>query len=125
MRHCLTEPSTVRARLDDVRAVVDRLDEFPNNLVVPLVEYEVSRGYDAWAPRYDEPNPAVEVDEIEVHSLLADCEGSGGARRRVWNWPSQRLPAAERGFEVIGVDFNRSMLAVAESKVPAGDFQAG
>jgi ubiquinone/menaquinone biosynthesis C-methylase UbiE len=124
IRHCLTEPSTVRGRLDDVRAVVDRLDEFPNNLVVPLVEYGVSRGYDAWAPRYDEPNPAVEADRIDVHSLLADVKGRvaldaacGTGRHSAY--------LHERGFEVIGVDFNRSMLAVAESKVPAGDFRLG
>jgi 2-polyprenyl-3-methyl-5-hydroxy-6-metoxy-1,4-benzoquinol methylase len=124
IRHCLSEPSTVRGRLDDVRAVVDRLDEFPNNLVVPLVEYEVSRGYDAWAPRYDEPNPAVEADKIEVHSLLADVKGRvaldaacGTGRHSAY--------LHERGFEVIGVDFNRSMLAVAESKVQAGGLQAG
>jgi SAM-dependent methyltransferase len=124
MRHCLTEPSAVRSRLDDVRAVVHRLDEFPNNLVVPLVEYEVSRGYDAWAPRYDGPNPAVEVDEIEVHSLLDDVNGRvaldaacGTGRHSAY--------LSSRGFEVIGVDSNRTMLALAESKVPAGDFRLG
>lgn len=124
MRHCLTEPSVVRARLDDVRAVVDRLDEVPNSLVVPLVEYEVSLGYDAWAPRYDEPNPAVEADKAEVHRLLADVKGRvaldaacGTGRHSAY--------LHERAFEVIGVDLNRSMLAVAESKVPAGDFRLG
>jgi ubiquinone/menaquinone biosynthesis C-methylase UbiE len=124
MRHCLTEPSAVRARLDDVRAVVDRLEEFPNNLVVPLVEYEVLRGYDAWAPRYDEPNPAVEADKTEVRHLLADVTGRvaldaacGTGRHSAY--------LHERGFDVIGVDVNRLMLAVAESKVPAGDFRLG
>ena len=124
MRHCLTAPSAVRARLDDVRAVVDRLDEFPNNLVVPLVEYEVTRGYDAWAPRYDGPNPAVEVDDIEVHSLLADLKGRvaldaacGTGRHSAY--------LSGRGFEVIGVDSNPTMLALAEAKVPAGDFRVG
>ena len=29
MRYCLTGPSTVRERLDDVRRVVEHLDEFP------------------------------------------------------------------------------------------------
>ena len=124
MRHCLITPSTVRPRLDDVRAVVDQLDEFPNNLGVPLVEYGVSQGYDAWAPRHDQPNPAVEADEIEVHNLLAEATGhvaldaACGTGRHAAN-------LHERGFEVIGVDFNRSMLAVAESKVPAGDFRLG
>ncbi|MGH9231263.1 MAG: class I SAM-dependent methyltransferase [Acidimicrobiales bacterium] len=124
MRHCLTEPSTVRTRLDDVRAVVDRLDEFPNSLVVPLVEYDVSPGYDAWAPRYDEPNPAVEADEAEVRSLLADVEGRVALDAACGTGRHSAYLLA-RGFDVIGVDFNRSMLAVAESKVPAGDFRLG
>jgi ubiquinone/menaquinone biosynthesis C-methylase UbiE len=122
MRHCLTEPSAVRARLDDVRGVVERLDEFPNNLVVPVIEYDVSRGYEAWAPRYDAPNPAVEVDETEVHGLLADVQGRvaldaacGTGRHSAY--------LRERGFDVIGVDSSRPMLAVAESKVPDGDFR--
>jgi ubiquinone/menaquinone biosynthesis C-methylase UbiE len=124
MRHCLITPSAVRARLDDVRAVIDRLDEFPNNLLVPLVEYGVSSGYDAWAPRYDEPNPAVTADETEVRDLLADVTGHvaldaacGTGRHAAY--------LHERGFEVIGVDFNRSMLTVAESKVAGGDFRLG
>jgi ubiquinone/menaquinone biosynthesis C-methylase UbiE len=124
MRHCLTEPSAVRARLDDIRAVVDRLDEFPNNLVVPLVEYEVSRGYDAWAPRYDAPNPAVETDETEVHSLLADVKGRV-ALDAACGTGRHSAHLSERGFDVIGVDSNRSMLAVAKSKVPDGDFRLG
>ena len=124
MRHCLTDPSMVRARLDDVRAVVDRLDEFPNNLVVPLVEYEVSGGYDAWAPRYDEPNPAVDADESEVHRLLAGVKG-GVALDAACGTGRHSAHLSERGFAVIGVDANRSMLALAESKVPAGDFRLG
>jgi ubiquinone/menaquinone biosynthesis C-methylase UbiE len=124
MRHCLTEPSAVRGRLDDVRSVVDRLDQFPNNLVVPLIEYEVSPGYDAWAPRYDSPNPAVDADELEVHRLLADVEGRVALDAACG--PGRHCAhLRERGFEVIGVDSNRSMLAVAESKVPGGDFRLG
>jgi ubiquinone/menaquinone biosynthesis C-methylase UbiE len=32
---------------------------------------------------------------------------------------------ADRGFEIIGVDANRTMLARAEAKVPGGDFRVG
>ena len=124
MRHCLTEPSSVRARLDDVRAVVEALDEFPNNLVIPLIEYDATEGYDAWAPRYDGPNPAVEADEIEVHSVLEDVAGElaldaacGTGRHSAY--------LRGRGFGVIGVDANSSMLAVAEAKVPDADFRQG
>jgi SAM-dependent methyltransferase len=66
----------------------------------------------------------VEVDEIEVHSLLDDVNGRvaldaacGTGRHSAY--------LSSRGFEVIGVDSNRTMLALAESKVPAGDFRLG
>ena len=124
MRYCLTEPSLVRARLDDMRAVVEGLDHFPNNLVIPQIEYDVAEGYDAWAPRYDGPNPAVETDEIEVHSLLEHVKGQvavdaacGTGRHSAY--------LHQRGFDVIGVDANRSMLALAEAKVPQADFRVG
>ena len=41
MRSCLTGPSAVRDRLEDVRRVVEHLDEFPNNLEIPVIEYDV------------------------------------------------------------------------------------
>lgn len=70
MRHCLTRPSAVRDRLDDVVRVVRYLDEFPNDLRVPVVEYDVGDGYTHWAPRYDWPNPATAVDDIAVGAIL-------------------------------------------------------
>lgn len=124
MRRCLTDPSAVRSRLDDVRGVVDGLDEFPHNVVVPVVEYGVAAGYEAWAPRYDGPNPAVEADEREVHGILSALSGEvaldaacGTGRHSAY--------LCERGFDVIGVDSNRSMLEIAEAKVPAADFRVG
>src|SRR5215207_9295221 len=70
MRSCLTGPSAVRDRLEDVRRVVEHLDEFPNNLEIPVIEYDVDEGYTAWAPRYDGPNPAVEAESPVVRSIL-------------------------------------------------------
>ncbi|MBN2622184.1 MAG: class I SAM-dependent methyltransferase [Acidimicrobiales bacterium] len=124
MRHCLTRPSSVRDRLDDVRTIVERLDEFPNDLVIPLVEHEVSPGYDIWAERYDGPNPAVDVDATEVHDMLAALP-AGVALDAACGTGRHSRHLADRGFEVIGVDTNRTMLARAEAKVPEGDFRIG
>jgi ubiquinone/menaquinone biosynthesis C-methylase UbiE len=124
MRKCLTEPSSVRPRLDDVRALVDRLDEFPNDLVIPVVEYDVDAGYHAWAPRYDGPNPAVEVDEIVVHDIVS---GLGGrvALDAACGTGRHSAYLHEQGYDVIGVDANRSMLGIAQAKVPGADFRLG
>jgi ubiquinone/menaquinone biosynthesis C-methylase UbiE len=127
MRKCLTEPSAVRPRLDDVRAIMSRLDEFPNDLVVPVVEYDVDAGYDAWAPRYDGPNPAVEVDEIVVHDIVSRLGGSAGRVALDAACGTGRHSAFlhEQGYDVIAFDANRSMLGIAEAKVPGGDFRLG
>ena len=124
MRHCITEPSAVRARLDDIRRIVEGFDRFPNDLVVPVVEYGVDDGYDAWAPRYDGPNPATEVDEAAVHAILADLP-AGIALDAACGTGRHSAHLRARGFEVTGVDANRSMLTIAEAKVPDCDFRVG
>jgi ubiquinone/menaquinone biosynthesis C-methylase UbiE len=124
MRHCLTRPSAVRERLADVCQVVAHLDEFPNNLAIPVVEHDLTSGYDAWAAHYDGPNPAVEVDEVVVHDLLAAVP-PGLALDAACGTGRHSRHLADRGFEVIGVDANRTMLALAEAKVPRGDFRVG
>jgi ubiquinone/menaquinone biosynthesis C-methylase UbiE len=124
MRRCLTEPSAVRPRLDDVRRVVEHIDEFPNDLEIPVVEHPVSDGYDIWAERYDGPNPAVEVDEAEVHDLLATVP-AGVALDAACGTGRHSRHLADRGFEVVGVDANRTMLDIAEAKVPEADFRLG
>lgn len=124
MRHCITEPSAVRARLDDIRRIVEGLDRFPNDLVVPVVEYGVDDGYDAWAPRYDGPNPATEADEAAVHAILADLP-AGIALDAACGTGRHSAHLRARGFEVTGVDANRSMLTIAEAKVPDCDFRVG
>jgi ubiquinone/menaquinone biosynthesis C-methylase UbiE len=124
LRYCLTRPSSVRARLDDMRNVVEHLDEFPNDLVIPVVEHEVSHGYDAWAEHYDGPNPAVDVDGVEVHDMLSAL-APGMALDAACGTGRHSRHLADRGFDVIGVDVNRSMLALAEAKIPGGDFRIG
>lgn len=124
MRYCLTGPSTVRERLDDVRRVVEHLDEFPNDLVIPVVEHDLTPGYDAWAEHYDGPNPAVDADAVVVHDLLAAVP-PGIALDAACGTGRHGRHLADRGFEVIGVDANRTMLARAEAKVPGGDFRLG
>jgi ubiquinone/menaquinone biosynthesis C-methylase UbiE len=124
LRQCLDRPSAVRPRLDDVAAVVEHLDEFPNSLRIPVVEHDVGGGYAAWAPRYDGPNPATALDDEVVGALLAEAPtgialdaacGTGRHARRL----------AELGHRVVGVDASEAMLAVAAAKVPDADLRVG
>src|SRR5215510_12818388 len=124
MRQCVTRPSAVRERLDDVSRVVQSIDAFPNDLRIPVVEHDLASGYDAWAENYDGPNPAVEADEVVVHDLLAAVP-TGVALDAACGTGRHSRHLADRGFEIIGVDANRTMLARAEAKVPGGDFRVG
>jgi 2-polyprenyl-3-methyl-5-hydroxy-6-metoxy-1,4-benzoquinol methylase len=124
MRRCLTEPSTVRPRLDDIRAVVEHLDEFPNDLEIPVVEYDVDDGYAAWAAAYDGPNPAVDESRAVIASMLDDL-AAGVALDAACGTGSQAEQLAARGHRVIGVDASEAMLSVARGKLPDAELRCG
>lgn len=124
MRRCLTRPSEVRGRLDDVAGIVGALDQFPNDLRVPVVEHDFDDGYTAWAPVYDGPNPATALDDVVVGDLLAPLP-AGVALDAACGTGRQAARLAELGHDVIGVDANAAMLEVARAKVPDADLRAG
>ena len=63
IRTCLTDPSATAPRVDEIRGIVERFDEFPNSLAIPMSEHDVEDGYTRWAPTYDGPNPAIETEQ--------------------------------------------------------------
>ncbi len=124
LRSCMTQPSAARPRLDEMRGVLDHFDDFPNSLLFPVTEYDVETGYSHWVRTYDGPNPAIAREEPAVRALLADVAPAtaldaacGTGRHAAW--------LAEAGHKVIGVDATAAMLAVAQEKVPDGDFRLG
>jgi ubiquinone/menaquinone biosynthesis C-methylase UbiE len=124
MRSCLTRPTATRPRLDDVRGVVEHLDEFPNDLEIPVLEHDVAEGYAAWAPRYDGPNPAVEAETPVVREILARAP-RGAALDAACGTGRHAAHLRELGYEVVGVDATEAMLAVAREKVPDATFHLG
>lgn len=124
MRRILSRPSEGLARMDDVRAVLAAYDEFPNNLEVAVVEHDVDAGYNAWAPIYDGPNPAIEAEQPLVWDLLADLE-PGVALDAGCGTGRHAGHLASLGFETIGVDATDGMLDVARASHPTVDFRTG
>ncbi len=124
MRSCLTRPSAVRPLLDDVRRVVEHLDEFPNDLEIPVFEHDVAEGYAAWAPHYDGPNPAVEAETPVVREILARAP-RGAALDAACGTGRHAEHLHSLGYEVVGVDATEAMLAIARDKVPEGSFRLG
>ena len=125
MRKILLAPSEVLPRLEDARRVIEHLDEFPQNLRIPIVEYEVVEGYDEWAPLYDAgPNAATELDSEIVRALVEGLP-AGRAVDVACGTGRQSLLLTELGHQVEGVDLNETMLAVARDRVPDAHFQQG
>jgi ubiquinone/menaquinone biosynthesis C-methylase UbiE len=124
MRSCLTRPDAVRPLLDDVRRVVEHLDEFPNDLEIPVVEHDVAEGYTAWAPVYDGPNPAVEAETPVVREILSRAP-RGDALDAACGTGRHAAHLRELGYDVVGVDATEAMLDVARAKVPDATFHLG
>ena len=125
MRRILISPSAVLPRLEDAPAGIGALDEFPNNIRIPVVECEVIEGYDAWAAIYDSgPNAATELDTTLVRSLL-DSLPRGRALDAACGTGRQTLTLTDLGYDVDGIDLNETMLAIARDRVPAARFRQG
>ena len=124
MRSCLTRPSAARGLLQDVRGVVGHLDEFPNDLEIPVLEHDVAEGYAAWAPVYDGPNPAVEAETPVVREILSRAP-RGAALDAACGTGRHAAHLRELGYDVVGVDATEAMLDVARAKVPDATFHVG
>ena len=124
IRTCLTDPSATAPRVDEIRGIVERFDEFPNSLAIPMSEHDVEDGYTRWAPTYDGPNPAIETEQPIVHAMLDDAP-RGTALDAACGTGRHAAALAERGYRVIGIDAIDAMLAVAREKVPTAEFRLG
>lgn len=117
MRRFLDDPDGLANRTAEIERITAQVDEFPYSLQWSVVAHEVDAGYDRWATRYDGPNPAITAEEPVFNDLLGAVTGeiavdaACGTGRH-----TARL--LERGYRVIGVDANESMLRVARAKAP-------
>jgi ubiquinone/menaquinone biosynthesis C-methylase UbiE len=124
IRHCLTAPSAARPRVNEMRQILDRFEEFPNSLAIPLTQHAVEDGYTVWAPRYDGPNPAIDLEEPIARGMIAAAP-PGDALDAACGTGRYAATLTEFGHRVIGVDTTEAMLTVAREKVPAADFRSG
>jgi ubiquinone/menaquinone biosynthesis C-methylase UbiE len=124
IRYCLTAPSAARPRVDEMRQILALFDEFPNSLAIPMTQHAVEEGYTAWAPRYDGPNPVIDLEEPIARGMIAAAP-PGDALDAACGTGRHAATLAEFGHRVIGVDATEAMLAVAREKVPGADFRSG
>ena len=124
MRHLLTDPAIAKDRMDEVRTIIERFEEFPQTLEFAVYEYDVEPGYTQWAASYDQPNPAIEREEPIVMPLIAGLP-RGTALDAACGTGRHARTLAGLGYEVIGVDSTPAMLDIAREKLPDADFRIG
>lgn len=124
MRRILSRPSEGLPRLDDMRAVLEAFDDFPNNIEIQVVEHDVAGGYEAWAPAYDGPNPAIETEQPIVHDMIRRLP-VGRALDAACGTGRHAGFMSELGHETVGIDATDAMLDVARANHPKVDFRIG
>ena len=123
-RTMFRDPIAAQPRMDDLAKIASARDQFPSNVELEFSKYATNDGYDIWSQNYDGPNPAIEAEEPAVHRLLASLP-PGVALDVACGTGRHSAHLASLGHQVIGVDANVNMLAVAKAKVPAADFRLG
>jgi ubiquinone/menaquinone biosynthesis C-methylase UbiE len=124
IRNVVTDTPRARERMADVRRIVEKFDEFPQSLDIPVQEHDVASGYARWAPSYDGPNPAIEREAPIVVPLLSSLP-RGRALDAACGTGRHAATLARLGHDVVGVDATEAMLKIAREKVPGADFRVG
>ena len=111
----------VEARIREVRALLDdpALSEGVTTTPVSTVD-----GYGLWAPTYDGPNSAFDVDEPVLAEILAGLPPGPAVDAACGTGRYSALLTA-RGHRVVGVDKSPDMLGHARKRLPATDFRIG
>src|SRR6059058_2969621 len=108
------------ARLAEIRALLDSVDELGDGAVVEPIP--TTEGYGSWAEFYDQPgNQLIDLEQPIVREIL-DGLPPGVALDAACGTGRHSAYLASLGHTVIGVDTSAEMLALAREKAPDGEF---
>jgi SAM-dependent methyltransferase len=111
-------------RIDEIAAILARLDEPPYSLTRNVPSIDTVSGYAAWADDYDTPgNVTVTLEQEAVHRLLAELPRGATVLDAACGTGRHAVFLANLGHEVIGIDSSPAMLALAQTKVPSARFE--
>jgi SAM-dependent methyltransferase len=126
VRRWYEDASGNAARMAELRAILDGVDEFPYSLRLDPIERDLLDGYAEWAPHYDGPNPLIEAEELVVRPILSELGRPGVAALDAACGTGRHAEfLASLGCETTGVDQSPAMLEVARQKLPAVRFEEG
>jgi len=96
----------------------------PGNVNLAGMSERTREAYDQWAATYDSsPNPQIVLEFPEVLALLAPVAGET-VLDAACGTGRYSVAIAERGAQVVGLDFSAEMLALARRRMPATEFHA-
>lgn len=124
IRDCLTDPEALEPRAAEIAAIVGGADTGILARKIDIHRYDVASGYERWAPRYDEPNPAIENEEPVFRELVSRLRPRVALDAACGTGRHAGVLTA-LGWKVIGVDATKAMLDRAQAKVPGADFRSG
>jgi ubiquinone/menaquinone biosynthesis C-methylase UbiE len=115
----------VEARVAEMRRIADPAESLVPTSDEWLSEIDATRGYAAWAPKYDSlSNFILAVEEPVVASLLAGVQ-PGRALDAACGTGRHSVTLVAHGHDVIGLDQSSEMLELAATKVPGAEFRVG
>lgn len=110
--------------MDEIRAVLNRLNEAPYSTPRAAAPVPTGVGYAAWADSYDAPgNVTVVLEEEIVHALLSELPAVSSVLDAGCGTGRHTAYLAERGHDIVGIDSSPEMLALAAAKVPTARFE--
>jgi SAM-dependent methyltransferase len=112
-----------RARLAEIRALLDSAAQLGNGTAVPPIP--IVEGYRAWAEAYGQPgNQLIDLEQPIPWEILGGLP-CGTALDAACGTGRHAEHLAALGHTVIGVDISPEMLAVARAKIPDAEFREG
>ena len=114
----------LKRRVDEIRTVLDRIEEAPYSTTRDAEPVATEVGYAAWAESYDAPgNVTVALEEQTVHELLSELPAGSSVLDAGCGTGRHTAFLAGKGHDVVGIDSSPEMLAIAAAKVPAARFE--
>jgi SAM-dependent methyltransferase len=109
--------------VDEIRALLDGLDEAPYSSSRKAPPVETEAGYAAWASTYDAPgNVTVALEQEVVHALLYELPAGSSVLDAGCGTGRHTAFLVDKGHDVVGIDSSPEMLALAAAKVPTARF---
>lgn len=124
LRTMFRDPASAVPRFAELADLISKDSLSLATLAIGIRPTDVADGYGEWAEFYDQPNPAIAMEEPHVHRIVSELSRPENAVAvDVACGTGRHAEFLDTlGYEVTGTDSTQAMLDVAISKVPSATF---